>query len=648
MSPTLGKPKFVWLGAGEAVDSQLLDQFLKQYPQGQITLVEARDNVVVKLQQRYADATNYSVNSAVLAMHTGQSNFYTLNLPEFSSLQQPTGLVSLFPGVAVQKIEPVDTLAVDQYVAELNIESEQPNHLYIDIPAQAGNIVRQLIKHEQLHFFCELHISAGLEALYEEDEKQAYIEGLLAEQGYDVVSTDNADPDIPVLSLKLNPLWQKLCAMQLALTKVTKDHTQLSKQFELVSSQLSEKTIEVNKAVALIDDREMQLNQQAKQAEELKKQLDAKTAQNTDQHAQLAIVNQQIIDKTTQLAEQKKQTEEFKKQLDDKAAQIANQHAQLEAVNKQAAVNAETMKALQQQLVLNQTQNDKLSILEEKFIQMMGAQSQCSQQIQQAANALGQHITKSISTGTQQLEAYMGVQSLLELGEVPLKFHGWSINPDLALILADKIKSNNYDLIIEFGSGSSTLLFAKSIMQYRLDNTDKARLSIAKRQVDDKLVSYVEPEDYDLPKHVISFEQNKEYFKQTEDSLNQQGLLKAVELVYSPLVNMKDQGDDYLYYNCKTKLKHLARVYENRSARILVLVDGPYDPNNYKARYPALPLLLKYLPAHQLDIVLDDYNREGEQKSAEKWCDLLDTRNIDFKKTILPCEKGALLLSINS
>lgn len=604
MSTTLSKPYFVWLGAGEAVDSQLLDQFLKQHPEGLVALLEGRENAVVKLKQRYADSKNCTVNSAVIDVETGKSTFYTLNLAEFSSLQQPTGLVSLFPGVAVQKIELVDTLAVDQYISGLNIETQQPNHLYIDIPAQAGSILRQLATHEQLHFFSELHLTVSLEALYEEGEKLGDIEDFLSKQGYEVVSTDNTDPDIPLISFKLNPLWQMLCAGQVALKKAAQDHAQVNQQLELVSSQLSEKTIEVNKALELINHKDSQLNKLTTQVEELKEQLEAKTAQSADQLTKL------------------------------------------DAANNQAAINAASIKTLQQQLALNQTQNDKLNTLEEKFIQMMGTQSQ---QIQQATNALGQHITKSISIGTQQLEAYMGVHSLLELGEAPMKFHSWSINPDLALILADKINSNNYDLIIEFGSGTSTLLFAKSIMQHRSDGArSEGQLSITKRQIDDKLISYVEPEDYDLPKHVISFEQNKEYFNQTENSLNKQGLLKAVDLVYSPLVNIKNQESDGLFYNCKAKLKHLARVYENRSARILVLVDGPYDPNNAKARYPALPLLLKYLAAHQLDIILDDYNREGEQESAEKWCDLLDTRNIDYKKSILPCEKGALLLSINS
>ncbi|MGY8872489.1 MAG: hypothetical protein ACKVJE_18820, partial [Pseudomonadales bacterium] len=389
---------------------------------GVVSLLEARESAVGQLKKRFADKENCSINSAVVNIKAGTSSFYTLNLPEFSGLQRPTGLVELFPGVAVQTVESVNTLGIDEYIRGLNIDTDQPNHLYIDIPAQAGSIVRQLVKYEHLHYFSDLLLSGSIEPLYEEDEKLSDIQDFLVSQGYEVVFADESDPDMPLISFKLNPLWQTLCATQIAVTKAAEDHTQLTKEFEQVSNQL----------------------------EELKKQLDAKTLQVDEQHSQLKALNKQVIDST------------------------------------------ETINTLQQKLTSNQTQNDKLNALEEKFIQMMGTQSQ---QIQQATNALGQHITKSISTGTQQLEAYMGVQSLLELGEVPLKFHGWSINPDLALILADKIKSNNYDLIIEFGSGTSTLLFAKSIMQHRLDGAGtEGQLSIAKQQIDEKLMSYVEPE----------------------------------------------------------------------------------------------------------------------------------------------------------
>ncbi|WP_299195348.1 hypothetical protein [uncultured Amphritea sp.] len=822
MSIRLAQPYFVWLGAGEAEATEYLDQFLMQHPEGSVALIEAREPAVEKLHQNYAQLKNVAVDGVILDIETGISTWYALNLPEFSSLQQPTGLVALFPGIAIQSIERVNTLAIDQYIKGLNLAKDQPNHLYIDIPAQVGSLVRQLLSHQQLHFFSTLYLTSGIESLYEDDEILANVKDFLAGQGYELITTDNTDPDMPLMCFKLNPLWQALCTSQENLKRAKLDHTYLYQQFELVTEQLSRKSIELNEAVELVEKKELQFSEemleitsqqteqekgvtklreeldakaaliseqktkldvankliaensslqaeQTKQIEELTTALESRATQIAEQQSQLVTVNKEIAEsksqqaeqakhveeltaalesKSTQIAEQQvtvnkliaehssqqaeqtKQIEELTTALESRATQIAEQQSQLVTVNKQIAesksqqaeqarhveeltaaleakatqiaeqqsqlvtfnnqiaesksqhaeqakcveeltaaleaksahinsqrsqldiydkqsvADSESIKSLQELLMLNQAQNDKFTSLEEKLNQMMGVQSQ---QLQQAANALGQHITKSINTGTQQLEAYIGVQRLLELGETPLTYHGWSINPDLALILADKVKNNNYDLIIEFGSGTSTILFAKSVMQHCTKiSSPKTQLSIADQKVDDEQMSYFEPENYDLPKRIVSFEQNKQNLQETENSLNQQGLSKAVDLVFSPLVDMTIQGDDYLYYNCKAKLKKLAELYSDRNARILVLIDGPHEQENTLARYPAIPLLHKYLSSHQLDIVLDDYNREGERQVSEDWCNFLEKRKMNFKKSILPCEKGALLISINS
>ena len=64
-------------------------------------------------------------------------------------------------------------------------------------------------------------------------------------------------------------------------------------------------------------------------------------------------------------------------------------------------------------------------------------------------------------------------------------------------------------------------------------------------------------------------------------------------------------------------------------------------------REPALAMLLQHLSAHQLDFLLDDYQREGEQQVAEHWQQLCEQRGLAYKQESLNTEKGALWVTIN-
>src|SRR5690625_7920306 len=54
-----------------------------------------------------------------------------------------------------------------------------------------------------------------------------------------------------------------------------------------------------------------------------------------------------------------------------------------------------------------------------------------------------------------QIEASIAVQSYLNFGTLPVSFHGWPVSPDFAFFLIQHIEQSDYDLIIEFGSGTS-------------------------------------------------------------------------------------------------------------------------------------------------------------------------------------------------
>lgn len=642
MSTTLGQPCFVWLGAGEAIDTQLLNQFLVQFPDGLVALVEARESAVVKLQQRYAASINYSVNSAVIGIQKEKSTFHTLSLPEFSSLQQPTGLVSLFPGVAVQKIDLVDTLAIDQYIAGLNIETQQPNHLYIDIPAQVGGIVRQLLENEQLHFFSEIHITASIESLYEKDEKLSDIEGFLAKQGYELVSTDSTDPDILLTSFKLNPLWASLCITKIALAKATQDHTQLSKQFELVSDQLSKKSIEVNEAGELIDDKDNQVSKQIEEVEALKVQLSAKATQIAEQQTQLITVNKKSADKSLELAKQAELLEGLRNQLDAKTLKTDEQSELVGELKKQLQETTDALSLAKDKLGADDSVRLLGEGLEQKLHKMFEAQTH---DLNATVSNIKGHITAGLGNTAKQLESFYGIQNYIERGVKPLSFHGWPISPDIGLYITGLIDTNNYDVIIEFGSGTSTVLMAKALLAKQRNMP--AQRVVAESQLNQKPLVAEDRDQSDIPVNIITFEHNSSYYEKTHQALVSNNINDLVDLVHAPLVDYKyKDGTEYLYYNCSEKLTGLATMLKDRKAKILVLVDGPPGATNHNARFPALPHLLDILPGNEFTIIMDDYYREEEKEILKLWQDISIERGMSCQFESILSEKGMAVLSV--
>ena len=72
-------------------------------------------------------------------------------------------------------------------------------------------------------------------------------------------------------------------------------------------------------------------------------------------------------------------------------------------------------------------------------------------------------IKKEMLNATKQIEAFLGIQSYFNTGELLPGMHGWPISPDFALYLIELLETNDYNLVIEFGSGTSTVIMAKTL-----------------------------------------------------------------------------------------------------------------------------------------------------------------------------------------
>lgn len=237
-------------------------------------------------------------------------------------------------------------------------------------------------------------------------------------------------------------------------------------------------------------------------------------------------------------------------------------------------------------------------------------------------------LRKEISNAARQVEAFIALQSYFATGELPsinIELHSWPVSPDFSLYLIELIELNDYDLIIEFGSGISTVIIAKAI-------TKRAARRQGKKSVD-----------------FVSFDHLEYYYKQTRTQLEHAGLINAVQLILAPLQDWQDSnGRIQPYYACQSTLTTLKQKHNVAGQRILVIVDGPPAATGKRARYPAGLLILEHFANAHIDILLDDYIRDDEKEIARLWQEDITAAGLEHTTTERKFEKDACLITITN
>lgn len=352
---------------------------------------------------------------------------------------------------------------------------------------------------------------------------------------------------------------------------------------------------------------------------------------------------------------------------------LKDQISFLQAQNEQLTV---TVKQLEEELKRNQQQFEKkLSVgscqkgkleegnnqskllkvsaqkSDEKIIQAM--QSKLDKQIETLGSKLENHLDEKLTSAAKQVESSLSLQYYFNTGELPLSHFGKPISPDLAMFLTEKIESENYDLVIEFGSGNSTVLLAKVLKKKQLLQKQQAGLennsisSSNSKPAGKKLIDGVAlPNAPDLNKKLITFEQSKLDYQKTVTMLRQTGLEQVVSLVHAPLVDNSYKGEDYLYCDCDLTLKKIAKLYESKALKILVLINGPSGETELYARFPALLKLLNYLGTATFELILDNPKNLELQVITKRWIALTQERAVSYNEKKIPHIKSAVCISI--
>ncbi len=210
-------------------------------------------------------------------------------------------------------------------------------------------------------------------------------------------------------------------------------------------------------------------------------------------------------------------------------------------------------------------------------------------------------VKNEIKQTFRQLEALQNLTAVLPLNDVLPATRGWAASPDLLMVLVDLVVSERPSLVVECGSGASTLWLALAMRRFEVDG------------------------------RIVALDHDPIFGAKTRDLLARHGVSDLAEVRDAPLESFSLDGETYSWY--------ARRAWEDLKAIDLLFVDGPPATTGHRARYPALPLLSGLLsPA--ATAVLDDLVVPDMQEVLRLWLDAYP----DFGSEVFPLEKQAAVL----
>jgi predicted O-methyltransferase YrrM len=209
-------------------------------------------------------------------------------------------------------------------------------------------------------------------------------------------------------------------------------------------------------------------------------------------------------------------------------------------------------------------------------------------------------ILREQRTHYEQLESLLSLFSVLELRAPLPKTRGYPASPDFLKLVADLIFQRKPTLIVEAGSGVSTLIGA-----YCLEYLGCGR--------------------------IISLEHDQKFLSISKKDIELHGLNYIAEVVFAPLREVDITGQNRLWYD-------IGQLDKMRNIDMLI-IDGPPGYIQPLIRYPALPVLFDCLSDNAI-IVMDDGARGDEKKTVEVWLREFPC----FVCEYVPLEKGAFII----
>ena len=216
-----------------------------------------------------------------------------------------------------------------------------------------------------------------------------------------------------------------------------------------------------------------------------------------------------------------------------------------------------------------------------------------SEKMTNEISKLGSRLEKNSMTSFRQTQALIQLFNLLDIKAPIPTTRSWAASPDLLLTILQTIKKHKPSLVVELGSGISTLIASKS-----------------------------------GARKIISLDNSDEFAEKTRELLKEHKV-RGVEVRVASLKPYANGSD---WYDTE-KIQDLRKID-------LLVIDGPPGSKNPEARYPALREFKDRLSSKAV-VIIDDVNREGERKLAEDFAKSLPNHEL----LILDHEKGTAVIS---
>ena len=200
---------------------------------------------------------------------------------------------------------------------------------------------------------------------------------------------------------------------------------------------------------------------------------------------------------------------------------------------------------------------------------------------------------KSSMTAYRQTQALIQLTQLLDFKSPIPPTRSWAASPDLLLTITEIVRKYRPGLVVELGSGVSTLVAAKA-----------------------------------GARKVVSIDNSGEFGGKTI-SLLKDHKVRGVDVRIAPL---QPYANGFTWYDT-SMIKDLKKID-------LLIIDGPPGSKNPEARYPALAEFKDKLSSKAV-IIIDDVHREGERKLAEDFAKGMPNHQL----VILDHEKGTAVIS---
>jgi len=664
----------------------------------QIILVEADPENAAYLKRQYGDSDTVEIAEIAVAAQEGTAVLRKYNTQQYNSLRRPAKLAELFPGLRIVDEIEVHTVTVTDFIGNYHLSKEDQNWLVIDLPGEEMEITALLCRSGIVHYFDQITLYCGKEGLYENNVSADQVLEILRENGFDIISVNEEDDfDRPFWKLTRNTLklenyallqhvsalekqvkeleQQKAEAEQTAERKETLAKKHINEK-RLLRNSSNKQTVQIEELTAQVQELIRDKEQKETEIAELQQSLNSfhqDKLQYTEEISKKNTVIKKLEEQVEQISAANNSQKQRADELENKNELNQKQYEEIVKLKSEIHEKKELISYLEKKSTDNLETNKMLKELHSQ-IEMQNAKvgkeilTNSQKFFDNIKDSFAWNLKREIKQSTDQLKSFIGLNTFFESSELLPAFDSWTIAPDLAYYLVRQIYDNEYDLIIEFGSGFSTVAMAQAMAQKFLgrpikDVSNNELLSISggteqiKNGINDgeniseneKQINFERKKvkDSHYGRKIISFEHKREFFELTSKELTRARMNSFVNLVYAPLREYQTSNDTrQLFYGCDKVLKDISKDPDHKIRKILSLVDGPPGNIGKNARYPALFFLLEHFGACEIDLIVDDTNREDEKGIIELWMNEIERRGFSLIRKDLNFIRGAIKLSI--